>query len=177
MSIVFGILATSSIAVLLFVNPDGVVPAFLNGAKEALEFSVTMFCVYALWMPVNKIIEKTGVVKGLGKVMLPLEKSLFPGESSEVYNALTVNLTANMLGAGGSATPMGLKAMETMVNKKNQVMLAVLNATSVQIIPATVLTIRSGLGAVKDILVPTLIVSAITTVLSVILVKIFVKNR
>ncbi len=177
MSIVFGILVTASLAVLLFVNPEGIVPAFLDGAREALEFSVTMFCVYALWIPISKITEKTGVTKALGKITLPLEKKLFPNENREVYDALTVNLSANMLGVGGAATPMGLKAIKGMSSRKNRIMLVVLNATSVQIIPTTIITIRSGLGAVKDVLVPTLLVSAITTVFAVLLVKIFIKEE
>lgn len=177
MSIVFGILVTASLAVLLFVNPDGIVPAFLDGAKDALEFSITMFCVYALWIPISKIAEKTGVTKALGKITFPLEKKLFPNESREVYDALTVNLSANMLGVGGAATPMGLKAIKGMASRKNRIMLVVLNATSVQIIPTTIITLRSGLGAVKDVLVPTLFVSAITTVFAVLLVKIFIKEE
>lgn len=176
MSIVFALLATASVALLVFYNPTAIVPSFLNGAKEALEFSTVMFGVYALWIPVNKILESVGAINKLGKLVMPLEKKLFPGENTIVYDALTVNIAANALGVGGASTPAGLQAMQNMSSRKNRIMLVVLNSASIQIVPTTIIGIRAGLGAVKDIMIPILLASVITVTVAVTLVKIFIKD-
>ncbi len=176
MTLAFGVLLTASLILALVVNPTCVVPAFVSGCKDSVTFSLTMFAVYALWIPVNKMIEEIGCTKYLSKLLLPVEKRIFPGESSDVYDALSVNISANLLGVGGASTPMGLKAMGNMRKRKNRIMLVVINATSIQLIPTTILTVRMGLNATKDIILPTLAVTALTTIIAVILVKIFVKE-
>ena len=117
----------------------------------------------------------SGAQKFLRKLLKPLTNALFPGESEETSDAITLNFAANLIGAGGAATPAGLKAMSGIRAKKNAVMLVVLNSTSLQLIPTTVIAIRAGLGSVTDVILPTVIVTAFTSAIAVIAVKVFVR--
>ena len=156
-------------------NPSGMLPAFLDGAANALRLSALLFGSYALWLSAIKILEAAGAQKFLRKLLKPLTNVLFPGESEETSDAVTLNFAANLIGAGGAATPAGLKAMSGMRSKKNAVMLVVLNSTSLQLIPTTVIAIRAGLGSVTDVILPTVTVTFFTSALAVIAVKVFVK--
>ena len=66
--------------------------------------------------------------------------------------------------------------MKSMTNKKNRIMLVVLNSTSLQLIPTTVIGLRANAGGIKDIILPSLIATVLTTIIAVVLVKVFVKS-
>jgi spore maturation protein A len=94
-----------------------------------------------------------------------------------------VNLASNMLGLGGAATPLGIKAVSSMCDgsgraSKGTVLLLVINATSIQLLPATVIAMLSSHGSVapSSIIVPSIIATAVSTIVGVILVKVFVKK-
>ena len=110
------------------------------------------------------------------KLLLPLNKFLFPLEKEKAYEYLSVNVSSNLLGIGGASTPSGLKAMENMSSKKNKIMLVVLNSLSLQLIPTTVIAMRASGGSKIDVVLPTLLTTLITTIIGVTLVKIFVKK-
>lgn len=175
MNVVFTVILGASCVLLAVTDPGGMLPAFLDGAANALRLSALLFGSYALWLSAIKILEASGAQKFLRKLLKLLTNALFPGESEETSDAITLNFAANLIGAGGAATPAGLKAMSGMRSKKNAVMLVVLNSTSLQLIPTTVIAIRAGLGSVTDVILPTVIVTLFTSVLAVIAVKVFVR--
>lgn len=175
MNVVFTLILGASSILLAVTDPGNMLPAFLDGAAGALRLSALLFGSYALWLSAIKILEGSGALKFLRKLLRPLTDALFPGESEETSDAVTLNFAANLIGAGGAATPAGLKAVSGMRSKKNAVMLVVLNSTSLQLIPSTVVAIRAGLGSVTDIILPSVIVTVFTSVLAVIAVKVFVK--
>lgn len=175
MNVVFTLILGASAILLAVTDPGNMLPAFLDGAADALRLSALLFGSYALWLSAIKILEASGTMKYLRKLLRPLTAVLFPGESEETSDAVTLNFAANLIGAGGAATPAGLKAMSGMRAKKNAVMLVVLNSTSLQLIPTTVIAIRAGLGSVTDVILPTVIVTLFTSVLAVIAVKVFVR--
>ena len=93
-----------------------------------------------------------------------------------------MNLSCNMLGIGGIATPLGVKAIEEMEKNNNysgQVMFFVINAASVQLLPGTLLSIRAMMGSQNPaaIIFPVLLTTLVTTLSGIILVKFFIKTK
>lgn len=160
---------------MLIHSPDAYLSTLIAGAGNAAEFALKLFAIYAVWMIVLKIFEKTGLSKGLSRLLRPVLKRLFPKEKEDTMEYISLNLSANMLGMGGAATPMGLRAMETMEEKRNRIMLVVVNATSIQLIPTTILGMRAEWGGVADVILPSLIATFLTTAAGILLVKLFVK--
>lgn len=175
MNAIFTAFGAASILILLFTEPENALPAFTSGAAGALKLAVTLFASYAFWLSVIKIFEETGIAEKLKKLFAPLIKKLFPGESDDALTHISTNFAANFIGAGGAATPEGLKAAALIRRRKNLVMLVVMNSTSFQLLPTTVLALRSSLGATSDIILPSLIASAVTTVTAIVTVKVFVR--
>lgn len=106
--------------------------------------------------------------------MKPLTKKIFKTENDIALENLAMNLSCNLLGIGGAATPYAVKAIGELEKDKNdfaQKLLFVINATSVQLIPSTVIALRTGAGsaAAFDIFLPSLICTLVSTGVGVIL--------
>lgn len=177
MNAVFSAIIVASVAYMLYTSPDGVLPAMLEGATRSVYFALTLFAVYTVWLTVLKILERVRLDAKIAKILKAPSRFLFPNESDEAYDALSINLSANLLGMGGAATPAGIKSMETMKSRKNRIMLAVVNSTSIQLIPTTIIGIRAAAGATTDIILPSLIATFATTFIGILLVKIFVRDK
>ena len=175
MNFVFTAFLLISAICLLIYNPDMVMTALLNGGADGLEFALRLFAVYAVWLSVLNLWSKMRFDAKLGNLLKPLLRKIFPNESDLCYNHLSVNLSANMLGMGSAGTPAGISATESMTSKKNRIMLIVINSSSVQLIPTTMIALRSAAGSTTDIILPSLIATAISTLSGFLLVKIFVK--
>lgn len=176
MNIVFSIIITACVGYMLFTAPAGVMTALMEGGTASLTFSVKLFVIYAVWMSVMKVLEKSGLDAHVAKLLHPVTKRLFKNESEECYKNINLNLSANLLGMGGAATPLGIRAVELMESQKNKILLAVINATSVQLIPTTILSMRAAMGASTDIMPPTIVVNIASTVSAVVLVSLLVKK-
>ena len=134
-----------------------------------------------------QIANKTKFVTKLTKVLKPFMKFLFPEikENHKLYNEISMNIVANILGLGNAATPLGLKAMKTMqkdnpdkkVLTNSMATLIVLNTASIQIIPTTVIAIRSSLGSANPsiIIVPVWIATIVAAIVGIAATKIFIK--
>ena len=134
-----------------------------------------------------EIARQTTFVNKLTIILKPIMKFLFPDipANSHIYNEISMNIIANILGLGNAATPLGLKAMKSMqdenVNKdvltNSMATLIVLNTASIQIIPTTVIAIRSSLGSSNptSIIVPVWIATICAAVFGMFAVKIFIK--
>ena len=154
------------------------VQALLSGGNEAVALAITMAGGFALWCGLMEILEASGAVKSLGKMIKPALKRLFPGILKEkALSAITMNLTANFLGLGNAATPMGLKAMALMAEEnpcrqrasRAMCMFLTLNSCCVQLIPSTVLTLRVAAGSQMpgEILWPTFLSTLASTVMGI----------
>ncbi len=159
---------------MLFTNPEGFLPAMLSGAGKALNLAVSLFAIYAVWLSLSAVSEKCGINERLSRLLRPICARCFKTQNDAALKNITMNLTCNILGIGGAATPFGIKAVEEMEKDKNgfgQKLLFVLNATSLQIIPTTVISLRAGAGSTSagDIFLPTLISTAACTAIGVIL--------
>ncbi len=149
----------------------------MQGASNAVYFALTLFTIYVIFMTMLEIFKKTQLDKKLAKIISKPIKKLFPRENDIAYDNLAINLSANMLGMGGAATPAGINAMENMKSRKNRIMLVVVNSTSIQIIPTTIIGMRAEVGATSDIVLSSLITTFCTTLIGIVLVKLFVKDR
>ncbi len=123
-----------------------------------------------------KILEKSKIDGKLATLIMPFNKLLFPKESPKAYEKLSVNISANLLGTGGAATPSGIDAMSLMKSKKNKIMLVALNSLSLQLIPTTVIAMRATKGAIVNIILASLIATFFTTAIGAILVKVLIKK-
>jgi len=184
MNTVFLIILFIALLLVTIVNPESALAVMLEGATSAINLSVKLLAIYTVWLSVLKIIESTGLDKKLSRLFLPITNYLFEGESEETKSLIGMNLAANMLGMGGAATPLGIKAMEMMDKgdgkaTDNMIMLMIISATSIQILPATIMALRSTAGSLNasDIILPSLISTIMTTGVGIALAKVFSRRK
>ncbi len=189
MNTAFTAIVLLSLIIMISNNPDTILPTLLGSVNNALLLSLKLLCVYSVWLSVLQMMSATGLDKKISGLIKPLAKRLFPDESDETYTYIALNLSANMLGMGGASTPMGMKAIQSMSNIKdkaskavtnardkashNMRLLLVINATSIQLIPATIIALRASAGSADsaDILLPTLIATTVNTTMGILLCK------
>ncbi len=178
----------SSILVLLITNPSAVLSEMLGASADTLELCIELCAVYAVWLGIMELVDASGLSEKLAKLLRPLIKKIFKVDDAETQKIIALNVSANMLGLGNASTPMGIKAMQKLDDGSGKanfamIMLVVLNATSIQLLPTTVIGLRASAGSENpsDIIIPTLIATFCTTVLGIFLVhfidKILRKRR
>lgn len=178
----------SSILVLLITNPSAVLSEMLGASADALELCIELCAVYAVWLGIMELVDASGLSEKLAKFLRPLIKKIFKVDDAETQKIIALNVSANMLGLGNASTPLGIKAMQKLDDGSGKanfamIMLVVLNATSIQLLPTTVIGLRASAGSENpsDIIIPTLIATFCTTVLGIFLVhfidKILRKRR
>ena len=151
------------------------IDAAFEGAKSAV-FTVLSFAgVMCFWTGIMKIAEKSGLSQKIEKLLRPIINFLFPNSGDEAKNYIAMNMSANLLGMGNAATPMGIKAMSCLDRENanplyasdNMCMLVVLNTTSIQLIPTTIIALRVAASSVDpfSIILP-IWISSLTAVLS-----------
>ena len=182
MNIIFGLVAVISTALLLFINPNGVLSSFISGGEKALNLTLKMVVIYAVWLGVFELLEQTKLSNKFAKLLKPFNRLLFGKLPEKANDFMSLNISANILGMSGATTPMGIKSIQELEKHKNTeyaiTMFFVINATSVQLIPSSVMALRTSMGSISpaDIILPTVLATLLSTVIGVLLVKIFVKN-
>ena len=145
LSLVFG-LATGTL--------DRVAAAALEGADSAVELSLSMAGILCLWSGVMEVMKVCGLSDGLARIFRPLLRRLLPDacRDSETLAAVSANMSANLLGLGNAATPLGIRAARRMargcggVASNELCLLVVLNTASIQLLPTTVASLRAAAG-------------------------------
>lgn len=135
-------------------NLDAVANAALEGADSAIQLSLSMAGILCLWSGVLEVMNACGLSNGLAKLFQPLLCRLFPCASRDksTLAALSANLSANLLGLGNAATPLGVQAASKMargcggIASDELCLLVVLNTASVQLLPTTVASLRAAAG-------------------------------
>lgn len=168
-------------------NIDKLNESIFSSTSDAVNLCISLLGTICLWNGIMQIASKTSVLDKLTKMLKPLLKFLFPEikPNSEVENQISMNIVANILGLGNSATPLGLKAMKSLQKENNKkdtltdsmVMFIVLNTASLQIIPTTVIAIRSSLGSSNptSIVFPVWIATFCAAVAGIATTKLFIK--
>lgn len=145
----------SLICALLTGNTEALAAAALEGASAAVQLCISMAGVLCLWMGVMEIMKRAGLAEKLSRLLRPILARLFPdfARDATVMNSLSANVSANLLGLGNAATPLGLEAARRMARKSPGIasndlcMLVVCNTASIQLIPSTVASVRMAAGA------------------------------
>lgn len=135
-------------------NLNHVANAALEGANAAVELSLSMAGILCLWSGVMEILNVCGLSAGLARLFRPLLRRLMPNAArdEETLAAISANVSANLLGLGNAATPLGIQAARRMaqgcggVASDELCRLVVLNTASIQLLPATVASVRAAAG-------------------------------
>ena len=166
---------------------DDVVNSILTGAELSVKVAFSLIGIMAFWLGMMKIADKCGLINIISKIINPITKILFneiPKDSPAIGD-IAMNFSANAFGLTNAATPIGIKAMEELQNqnidKKSasnaMCMLLAMNTAGFQLIPATVIAVLIGVGYKNPTLIiaPTLLVTGLTFICSILLAKIFQK--
>lgn len=171
----------SVICSVLLGNTENLSNAIVDSGASAIELLLTMAGVMCLWSGIMKIAQESGLTAIIAKLFSPLLRLVFPklDKNSEAFGSITMNITANLLGLGNTATPFGLKAMEQLhtLNNKNDtasdemVIFVVMNTASLQLLPTMLGSLRQSYGssAPFEILSPVWISSACALAVALIL--------
>ncbi len=153
---------------------DAVAAGALEGAAAAVELCLSMTGVLCLWMGIMEIMRRAGLSEKLSRLLRPVLRRLYPdfARDDAVMDTVAANVSANLLGLGNAATPLGMEAARLMSQKSPGVacdslcMLVVCNTASIQLIPTTVASVRAAAGCASpfDILPAVWLASAISVV-------------
>lgn len=181
MSFVWLLIMLASVTVLLFTDPSAALEAMITGANDSVTLALNLVALYGIWLGVFEILESTGASDKLARVLRPVVRLLFKGESEETEKYISMNISANLLGLGNAATPMGIGAVGSMKPYEkdarkaspNMIMLIVISATSLQLFPSTVIGLRAAAGSADpaDFLLPCTAATVSSTVIGVAGVK------
>ena len=162
--------------------------AVLLSCGSAVNLAITILGAMCLWSGLMKVAEKAGLVDGLAKLLRGVFKFLFPGipKGHQANGAIAMSISADLLGLGNAATPLGIMAMKELsdVNGNSStasnamVMFAVVNAACIQIIPSTFLIIRQQAGSTNPVsIMPTVwVASAFSLFVGVFVAKMMEKK-
>lgn len=182
MNIIFGLIIAISTLILTITDPNAFLSSMLSGGEKALELTVKMTVIYAVWLGIFGIVDKTGLSVKISKLLKPLNKLLFGNLPEKANEYMSLNISANILGISGATTPMGIKSIQELEKHNGTeyaiTMFFVLNATSIQIIPSSVLALRTSMNSANpsSIILPTILATLLSTIIGVLLVKIFIKR-
>ena len=185
MNKVWLVLLSFSIIALMFVDPGGVLLGLTNASNKAVKLSLELCAIYAVWIGIFSIMEQTGISKWFSKILSPFVNLIFGkkniSEKSRTY--ISMSMSANMLGMGGAATPLGIKAMESLQeDNKNKdevsypmTMLIIISSTVLQFLPTSIMGLMSSSGSKKptSIILPAILTSICSSVVGIILVKLW----
>ena len=153
-------------------NSADLATAFTGSAADAVELLMTLAGVMGLWSGLMKIAERSGLTALMARLFAPALKRLFPtlDRKSAAFGSITMNISANLLGMGNTATPPGLRAMRELremngggeTASDEMVIFVVMNTASMQLLPTTLGSLRQSYGseAPFEVLVPVWISSA-----------------
>lgn len=157
MSWIFTMMVLISVICAAFLgNGTALAAATAEGAQAGITLAISLGGSLCLWSGVGKLLERAGITAALSRCIRPLLHRLFPSTRADPVLAahLSGNICANFLGLGNAATPMGIQAVKALAQhtapgtaSDEMCRLIVLNTASIQLIPATVAAVRSGLGS------------------------------
>lgn len=178
------ILAASAIA-LLTGRAGETAAKLLDSGNQAVALLLTLLGAMTLWSGLMEILAVSGDVARLGRVFRRVLRPLFPGVTDDAaWDAISLNLSANLMGLGNAATPAGIEAAKRLsalgeAGLRALAMLLALDNASLQLMPTTVITLRQAAGAANpaDIWGPTLLVSGASTIIAAALMTLAQRRR
>ena len=170
-------------------NLEKINTGIFESASSAVELTLTFFGTITLWCGIMQIAKDSSLSKKLAKFLKPLIKFLFPdvNENDPAHEEISLNIIANILGLGNASTPLGLKAMESLQKKNpsksilsnSMAILVLLNTASLQLIPTTVIAIRTSLNSANptSIILPVWIATFLAAFIAITIAKLLIKLR
>ena len=163
--------------------------AMFTGAQDAVTLVISLLGAMCLWSGIMRVADQGGVTNGLARLFSPLLKKLFPGlpKDSKAARAISMNLSANLLGMGNAATPLGIAAMQELAKSNpstdtadnRMITFVVMNTASLQLIPSTIAVIRANYGCEAPFdIIPAIIVSSLCAVtVGIIMAKLLERRK
>ena len=162
-----------------------VAAAAVEGTSAAVQLALSIAGMLCLWTGVMEVMRQSGLADGLSRLLSPVLRRLFPqaAKDRDTMDAISANVSANLLGLGSAATPLGLEAARRLARSSPGVasdslcMLVVCNTASIQLIPTTVASVRAaqGCAAPFDILPAVWLASALSVGVGILACKTFAR--
>lgn len=154
MNYIWGFIIISSIIFAIITNKlDIITNSLFDSTSQAIDLTILMLGIISLWNGIMAILEKTSIMSFLTKLISPFLSLIFKGvdKASKAYKYICLNFTANLLGLGNAATPLGLTAVTELEKTEKQsnsaLKLILINTAALQLIPSTIIGLRSSLGS------------------------------
>ncbi len=179
----FGLMAIALVVAAFNGTADAVTKGAVDSAKTAVEIAIGLVGVMTLWLGMMRVAEAAGLVTLLGRLLRPVLRWLFPEVPPDhpASGAIVLSVAANMLGLNNAATPLSIKAMESLQTLNDDketatnpmVTFMALNTSGVQLIPATMIAVLVAAGSKEPtaIIAPSIIATGIGTLAAVIAAK------
>ena len=166
-----------------------------SAAREAVELAIGLVGALALWLGVVRVAEEAGLMRTIARAIRPVMRRLFPDVPADhpAMSAMVLNLSANVLGLGNAATPLGIKAMMELdrLNPDSaqrggggtatdaMCLFLAINTSSVTLVPVTVMAVRASAGAASAaaIVLPTILATACSTTVAIVAAKLLARRR
>ena len=182
----FGMMFSGVVVGIFNGNIDAVTEAAIDMAKVAVNLAIGLIGIMALWLGIMKIAEESGLIRLIAKGLRPITIRLFPDvpEDHPAIGSIILNMSANILGLGNAATPLGLKAMEELqeINPDKDTAtnamctFLAINTSSVQLIlPATVVALMGATSS--QIFITTIFATGMSTIAAIAAVKFLEKRK
>lgn len=180
---------TGIVVAILTGKPEVINEVIINDTSEAVVFAIGLTGIMSFWLGLMNIAKKSGLINSFAKSIKPITRFLFPNvpPNHPAIGAIMMNMVANMFGAGNSATALGIKAMEELQklnhNKKvvtnAMAMFLVINMSSIQLIPLTVLKLRADAGSSNpsEIIITSILATSVSTIIGILACKIMEGKR
>lgn len=175
---------TISLIILIISSPELILSTMIDTSHNVVSLCINLLAIYAVWLGILEIAEKSGISQKLANLFHPIIKRLFKIDNKEQIKYISLNLSANLLGLGNAATPSGIKAIKSMdkdlpKTKFAMLMLLVVNATGIQLLPTTIIGLRISANSTNpsDIILPTLLSSIISVCVAVGLMILYSKIK
>ena len=162
-----------------------VAAAAVEGTSAAVQLALSIAGMLCLWTGVMEVMRRSGLADKLSRLLGPILRRLFPqaARDAETMDSISANVSANLLGLGNAATPLGLEAARRLARRSPGVasdslcMLVVCNTASIQLIPTTVASVRAaqGCAAPFDILPAVWLASSLSVGVGILACIIFSK--
>lgn len=161
----------------------GLSQAVLEGASTAVSLVISMCGMMCLWCGILEVLKKAGIISALSKILSPVLKFIFPDSvGTPAEDPMTAAICANILGIGNASTPLALRSMELLDRQnptperasRDMIAFTVLGTAPFALMPTTVVTLLSSLGASSAfrVIVPVWISSGITCAAAILLCRV-----
>ena len=162
-------------------NIDNVTTVILESTNKTITMTITIFAVMALWLGIMNIAATSGLLSIFTKILKPILVRIFPSipKNHESFNYIASNMVANMFGLGNAATPLGIKAMNSLKTLTNtdtasdaMITFLIINTTGFTIIPTTIISLRMASGSVNNqSIIPLCILSSFLSLITGLLIN------